>query len=317
MEVIRNYIETMFLKLPDTPEVNRAKSELLQMMEDKYTQLLADGVSENEAVGTVISEFGNIDELKKDLGLETEECTIGKSAPRHKKRSYISIIVSVIIILIIAGTAYDVVYSLVYLDSDYTADETVMDNCEVFNKIYLDGDATDIKIIKGSSYGYSIDNGRSSRAAVEVVDGCLRMKQSVRSHIIGLGFGVKGSKIVISVPADVVLEDIDMTSDVGNISISDCSAAKMNITTNVGNVNIKDVTVDVLEVTSDVGNIDVEVADLDIYDISLSTDVGEIKVAGSTQKSGFSLMATKQTSSSSAVRKSIKLTTDVGKIALN
>ena len=39
METIRNYLETMFLKLPNTPEVYKAKNELWQMMEDKYTEL--------------------------------------------------------------------------------------------------------------------------------------------------------------------------------------------------------------------------------------------------------------------------------------
>lgn len=69
METIKNYLESMFLNLPNTPEVYRAKNELLQMMEDKYTELKAEGKTENEAVGIVISEFGNLDELAADLGI--------------------------------------------------------------------------------------------------------------------------------------------------------------------------------------------------------------------------------------------------------
>lgn len=71
MEAIRNYLETMFQSLPNTPEVQRAKSELWQMMEDKYTELKDEGKSENEAVGTVISEFGNLQELSGDLGIKS------------------------------------------------------------------------------------------------------------------------------------------------------------------------------------------------------------------------------------------------------
>ena len=70
METIRNYLETMFANLPDNAEVRRAKNELWQMMEDKYEELTGNGVSENEAVGRVISEFGNLDELKEMLGLD-------------------------------------------------------------------------------------------------------------------------------------------------------------------------------------------------------------------------------------------------------
>ena len=69
METIKQYLETMFASLPDTPEVRRAKEELLQMMEDKYNELLAEGKSDNEAVGTVIAEFGNLDEIAEELGI--------------------------------------------------------------------------------------------------------------------------------------------------------------------------------------------------------------------------------------------------------
>ncbi len=63
METIKNYLEAMIAGMPDTPEVRKAKAELLQMMEDKYNELISEGQSENTAVGTVISEFGNLDEL--------------------------------------------------------------------------------------------------------------------------------------------------------------------------------------------------------------------------------------------------------------
>ena len=70
METIRNYLNAMFAGLPDTPEVRRAYEELAAMMEDKYTELIAEGRSENEAVGTVVSEFGNLEELAQTLGIE-------------------------------------------------------------------------------------------------------------------------------------------------------------------------------------------------------------------------------------------------------
>lgn len=69
MEVILSYLENMFLNMPRTPEVLRAKEELASMMEDKYNELLAEGKKENEAVGIVISEFGDLGELAEELGL--------------------------------------------------------------------------------------------------------------------------------------------------------------------------------------------------------------------------------------------------------
>lgn len=72
MEVILSYLENMFINLPKTPEVLRAKEELASMMEDKYNELLAEGRKENEAIGIVISEFGDISELVDELNSKTE-----------------------------------------------------------------------------------------------------------------------------------------------------------------------------------------------------------------------------------------------------
>ena len=72
MDTIKNYLESMFRSMPKTEKVDKAKRELLQMMEDKYTELISEGKSENEAVGTVISEFGNLDELAEDLDITQE-----------------------------------------------------------------------------------------------------------------------------------------------------------------------------------------------------------------------------------------------------
>ena len=70
MDTIITYLENMFVGLPGSTEVLRAKSELLQMMEDKYNELKEEGLSDNEAVGRVISEFGNLEEIAEELGID-------------------------------------------------------------------------------------------------------------------------------------------------------------------------------------------------------------------------------------------------------
>jgi len=72
MDAIKSYLENMFLHLPKTAEVLSAKEELAQMMEDKYNQLRSEGRTDNEAVGQVISEFGNLEELAATLGIPQE-----------------------------------------------------------------------------------------------------------------------------------------------------------------------------------------------------------------------------------------------------
>jgi hypothetical protein len=72
METIINYLENMFKNLPKTNQVIKLKDELLANMEDKYHELKQNGKSENEAIGIVISEFGNIDELMEEFGIDQE-----------------------------------------------------------------------------------------------------------------------------------------------------------------------------------------------------------------------------------------------------
>ena len=96
MNTIRNYLDNMFRNLPNTEAVRKAKAELLQMMEDKYEELIKEGKTENEAIGVVISEFGNLDELADSLGIGEQ---VTESADESKPilsidriKSYLSMI---------------------------------------------------------------------------------------------------------------------------------------------------------------------------------------------------------------------------------
>jgi hypothetical protein len=72
METIKNYLDNMFAGLPKTARITELKNNILSNMEDKYNELKNQGKSENEAIGIVISEFGNIDELMNELGIQKE-----------------------------------------------------------------------------------------------------------------------------------------------------------------------------------------------------------------------------------------------------
>ncbi|WP_150272509.1 permease prefix domain 1-containing protein [Paenibacillus tepidiphilus] len=69
MDTIMSYLNNMFAALPRTEQTFKLKQDLLAGMEEKYYELKQEGKSENEAVGIVISEFGNIEELAAELGI--------------------------------------------------------------------------------------------------------------------------------------------------------------------------------------------------------------------------------------------------------
>jgi hypothetical protein len=70
MDIIKTYLDNMFSALPKTKEVLKMKANMLSSMQDKYNELKNSGKTENEAIGIVISEFGNIDELAEEMGVD-------------------------------------------------------------------------------------------------------------------------------------------------------------------------------------------------------------------------------------------------------
>ena len=73
MNTIYTFLENMFATLPKTEHILKVKEDLYQTMIEKYEDYKNLGKSENEAVGLVISEFGNIDELLDELDIQMED----------------------------------------------------------------------------------------------------------------------------------------------------------------------------------------------------------------------------------------------------
>jgi len=72
MNVIDSYLDTLFAPYPDSPRMREARTELRAMMEDKQQGLMDAGHTEAQAVGTVIAEFGSLEEVAPVLGIDQE-----------------------------------------------------------------------------------------------------------------------------------------------------------------------------------------------------------------------------------------------------
>jgi len=67
METIRAYIENIFAAFPQNKKLLTMKYEKLTEMELRYKAQIAEGKSEHEAIGYVISNFGSIDDISTAL----------------------------------------------------------------------------------------------------------------------------------------------------------------------------------------------------------------------------------------------------------
>ncbi|MCL2367475.1 MAG: permease prefix domain 1-containing protein [Oscillospiraceae bacterium] len=86
MDAIKTYLDNVFTAFPQTEQVLALKREMLGSMEEKYHALKAEGKSEHEAVGSVIANFGSIDEIVAELGLGTTQT----EAPPREESLYLS-----------------------------------------------------------------------------------------------------------------------------------------------------------------------------------------------------------------------------------
>ncbi|MET3193450.1 permease prefix domain 1-containing protein [Bacillus sp. OAE603] len=73
MKKIKNHIEELFKEIPRTQESELVKQEIIQNLEEKVIYLMENGKEEEDAINKAIVEFGDIDELKKELGVKNPD----------------------------------------------------------------------------------------------------------------------------------------------------------------------------------------------------------------------------------------------------
>lgn len=83
METINQYISSLFAKLPATLDILHLKDTVQEEAQASYAAFVKEGVSENEALGRVISSLGTIDDILKRSGVELPD----ESAPRDARAS--------------------------------------------------------------------------------------------------------------------------------------------------------------------------------------------------------------------------------------
>ena len=96
MEVIKTYLDNVFAGFAQTEQVRTLKTEMLGSMEEKYHALIDEGKSEHEAAYSVIADFGSIDEIVAELGLEAKQAETKETTDdslfltREQAKAYIS-----------------------------------------------------------------------------------------------------------------------------------------------------------------------------------------------------------------------------------
>jgi hypothetical protein len=68
MRKIKDHVEELFKEIPDSERKVTMKQEIIQNLEEKVLDLIYEGKEEEDAVNKAIVEFGDIEDIKKELG---------------------------------------------------------------------------------------------------------------------------------------------------------------------------------------------------------------------------------------------------------
>jgi hypothetical protein len=70
MKSIENYVDGLFGELPESERKTQLRNEIVQNLKDKVRDLVAQGKAEEDAVNKAIVEFGDISDIKAELGAQ-------------------------------------------------------------------------------------------------------------------------------------------------------------------------------------------------------------------------------------------------------
>lgn len=69
MRKIKDHVDELFKRIPESEQKELVKQEILENLEEKVYDLMAQGKEEEDAINKAIIEFGDIDEIEKELGV--------------------------------------------------------------------------------------------------------------------------------------------------------------------------------------------------------------------------------------------------------
>ncbi|WP_188455971.1 permease prefix domain 1-containing protein [Virgibacillus oceani] len=71
MRKLNNHVQELFRDVPESEQKNAVMQEVMQNLEEKVWDLMEQGKGEEDAINKAIVDFGDIGDLKKELGIKT------------------------------------------------------------------------------------------------------------------------------------------------------------------------------------------------------------------------------------------------------
>lgn len=183
------------------------------------------------------------------------------------------------------------------------------DTFSSFKNIDLNAHVSDITVKAGSKYSLECHYNRSFLEPICELNGdSLRITQKGPKNLNNTGNA--HCSIVITIPRFSNLDEVEITNNVGDISVSDFDCNDFIAKNNVGDITVEAVNALSMKIENNVGDVEIsDITDLDSYNIDATTNVGEVEVGGRFCK--------RQYQSNTSSRTKISAKTNVGDINID
>ena len=204
-----------------------------------------------------------------------------------KNKKLIITSATLIIIIILIGIGGYSIYKKVeskILKTKYTVENKSYDMNSI-NKIDIRSNSANIefKKIEGSKINIEVKSSNENRLKAEMVGSELEIKANSTGDSKVLIHS--NNKIVVEIPENKKLSDIEIVNDAGNIKLSNINGNEVGIEENVGNININNITAKTIEGEINTGNITGE----NVYskNLILNTSLGNVSLKNNDKKYKF------------------------------
>lgn len=220
-----------------------------------------------------------------------------------KKKIYLWTIGIVTAVCMVSGIIYHILQR-----SAPAVEQTV--NLEAFDRVRIEVDIIQVDVAAGAAYELQYSGNEVFAPDYEIRDGVLVIEQGRKQGRKRNWWILKDSKnpkLCLTIPASAALQELDITSDIGEIRVAGACFERGSITSDIGAVAVKDCDFKSLEITSDIGAIEAQLlgAEED-YTMGLFTEIGEIEIDHNTVNSQYIGRGNTD--------KELKITTDIGTI---
>ncbi|MDE6220986.1 MAG: DUF4097 domain-containing protein [Lachnospiraceae bacterium] len=219
-----------------------------------------------------------------------------------KRSVWITVITIITVCCVIGGTFYHIFrYGAGFFGHGATENTSL--ELEAFDAINVDANLMNVTITAGNQFYLSCVYSDELEPVYEVKSGTLTIKQRVYSRV---GVNNAECSLSLTVPAQKVLDSInvhtalgnielegisasecELLSNMGNCTLRKCSFDKSDLKTNLGEISVRDTGLGKAEVDNDMGEINLDACTFG--DLSITASMGGVKVDAAQALDGYDM----------------------------